>query len=169
MKFVVYRGTETFGKLTDLFGRVVDCRNAAVKFSQSLGFEGFSSYSNTLHTRIHSFVSKVKPNGYKNLGDGIYPKSTKANKELIASIEALPYVTQKELCDILNFQWQVIRMRAYSQPGVEKCEDFAIIDVSDECKYEPPSDLQELRMSEYHELKSQLERGREAKDVKAAA
>src|ERR1051326_1161348 len=97
MKFVAYKGSDTYAKLDELFNRITDCQNRAVEFSKSLGFEGFSSYPHTLYTRIHSFIGKTKPEGYKSMGEGFYPKATKANAELIAQINALPFVKQDEL------------------------------------------------------------------------
>jgi hypothetical protein len=65
---------------------------------------GDSFYCNTAAGGVVSFLIKEKPNGWKNYGQGYFPKNTKANKELLEEIHALPFIEYEAVNKIIGFK-----------------------------------------------------------------
>lgn len=170
MKFVARKGTESFEKLTALRSDIDLAKKAAHDLTEALGFESHYSYNDVCGTGIASFASKTQPEGYKRMSRGFFPKATKANKPLLDRINALPKVRKSDIGHALNYSMQTYAsghgIGISTCPGIQWGTEFCLIDVHDDVKWpDRPADLEELRQSEYFELKAELERETEGEKV----
>jgi len=159
MKFKVLKGTETYNKLQAFQEKSKELRKIALDFANSLGFEEYIENQKHRAGGISAFVSREKKEGYKQVftrhrSNLIFPKTTKANKELIAKIEALPVITDDEYNSIIGFKsdfygLQFIRAFGYRRVNIKDCY---LIDLSGVTKYTPKPDMIEILESEYISL-----------------
>jgi hypothetical protein len=159
MKFKVLKGTETYNKLQAFQEKGNEVRKIALDFANSLGFEEYIENQKHRVGGISAFVSREKKEGYKQVftrhrSNLIFPKTTKANKELLAKIEALPVITDDEYNSIIGFKsnfYELNFVRAFGYRKSNK-EDCYLIDLSGVTKYTPKPDMIEILESEYISL-----------------
>jgi hypothetical protein len=169
MKYKVEKGTKLFEKLDALGDRMMEVNKAAFTLVKEMGFKEF-------HTAGTGFVfaggisavrSKTKPEGYvyafgPSEREAFFPKKNKANKELLAKIEALPIIKADELNTLVNFDPfadtpAVTRTGGRNisfHPGISWGKEYILIEVSHhyEESYKPAKDMIEITTSEYQKL-----------------
>lgn len=114
MYFKIDKATELYTKLKEIQVKMKAANNAAYKLAKELGFEQWRSKADMLIAGgIVSLYSKdgSKPDGYRytygsDMPNDVFPKKTKANKEILSKIEALPTVSSYDYTDIINYDWR---------------------------------------------------------------
>lgn len=161
MKFKILKGTKTFHKLKDLKAKMQKCNIQAADLSKELGGSTDGTYLGKGYDCISGGLSGIKmetkPNGWKNASkkyEGFYiPKINKANQELLDRIEALETVKYEDLNAVVGFEMQARGMRWFNCPGVHWTKEYVLLDVQNECEFNPNSDMIEILESEYMKLK----------------
>lgn len=164
MKFKVLKGTPLFDKLNSLGEEMTEYNKAAFDLVKKLGYTRMRGKSNVLAGGISSIEIKGgKPVGWRNAYSGVrdeyFPAKLKANKMLLAEIDALPVVEYDDLNKILNFDWRTSSSRNISfHPGIHWGKKEILIDVSRHyTSYKPVKGMIEILESEYMKLVKKLE------------
>lgn len=156
MKYKVLKGTDLFKKLDALRQRMTDCNNAAFDLVKEIGYKKMRGKNMVLAGGISTIeIPGGQPNGWRKnhwgLKDEYYPKKNKANKELLARIEALPVVEYEELNEILKFDSHDSDSNKMSfHPGVYFEKKEILIDISRHYRrYKPVKGMIEILESEF--------------------
>jgi len=156
MKFKVLKGSDLYKKLDAVRKRIAECNNAALDLVNKLGYKKLRGKTSVLAGGISSIeILGGKPEGWRDNYWGVrneyFPKKNKANKELLASIDALPIVEYDELNNILNFNWHASETRHISfHPGIYWRKKEILISVSENYNnYKPVKGMIEILESEF--------------------
>ena len=170
MKFIIRKDTETFKRLKELFAEVAVAKEKVLEFAEKHGFDNVGTRTN-LMAGFSAFGSKVKPDWCRKVGDGyFYPKSIKANKDVLEEIETLPRIGTGRMNEIIGFESQYV---TGNRPGIFRRDsvgyangpEYILIDVGEGVKYDPRPDMEELKVSEFQKLWSNVKAEHEAEKV----
>lgn len=169
MKYKILKGTELFNKLVAIEKKCKDAVDAADAFAKTIGAVGVYSRRSRQVGGVGAFRFPydappdkkfwMQPDRH-NTSDAYYPRSGKAKKirqndELHDKISKLPVVEYKEINEVIGFKDQWVGFTNYITYGLEVNDDYALIEVGDECAYEPLPGMIEITISEYNKLKNQ--------------
>jgi hypothetical protein len=163
MYFIVRKGSALYDKFQKLREDMKSAHAAAKKLAKELGAEAIRGSSLGLAGGISSFVfpeGTPKPKNWKRIiyGDWEYfPSKFKANAELLARIEALPVVKEKELNDIVAYNWRKCAGNRISfHPEVHFLSDSVLVQTHSEIypSYKPVAGMEEILESEFLKLKN---------------
>lgn len=112
MYYKVDKTTELYAKLKEVQAKMKAANKAAHKLATELGFEKWRGESNmVIAGGIVSLYAETKPEGYSytygsKMPNDFFPKKIKANKEILAKIEALPIVDSFDFTDLIKYDWR---------------------------------------------------------------
>jgi len=154
MYFKVEKGTETFKKIDEMMDKFVDYNKQAHKLVKELGYDAFGTSHRGVAGGISCINASEKPDGFKQVGKSYqclyYPKAN--NKKIIEQIKDLPILSYDEYNETIGFKEQYQGLTHYSAFGLITGDDIYLIEIADDCKYEPLNDMVELLGSEYKKL-----------------
>jgi len=160
MYFKVEKGTETFKKIDEMMDKFVDYNKQAHKFVEELGYDAFGTSHRGVAGGISCINASEKPDGYKQVGKPYqclyYPKAN--NKKLLEQMAKLPILTYDEYNETIGFKEQFTGLAHHRAFGLITTDDMYLIEVDDDCEYEPKSDMVELLGSEYKKLVAEAEK-----------
>lgn len=166
MKFKVSKSSPLFKKLESIKLKVKEADKAATTLASSLGFNEHYPKRFVLAGGIEAFhkAGISKPDGFayaygaKNK-EAFFPKKTKANKELLDKIAALPVVENHELNSILKFNGNKSKeftktggRRVCFHPEVHFGKGYFLIGIPEYIDYKPVKGMTEITTSQYHKL-----------------
>lgn len=150
MKYKILKGTDTFSKLEVLQQRIKETNKQVSDFCKKQGGTGdWLLRSDFLAGFPVGVEFKVKPNGWKNTRDHGFYLPAKANKLVLTEFDSLPSIDKSELNDIVGFKRQTNENRYYGSPGIQIHNEFALLNVSNDCKFTPNEDMVEILESEF--------------------
>jgi hypothetical protein len=156
MKYKILKGTALFEALAALEKRrkemIAQIRQVVVT---EMGFHDFAFRSDYLAGCQAVQVEGEKPDGWKKIGGKFdrYYWPLASNKAALEKLNALPSMPCKELNDIVKFGFQVTgSLNVYDRPGWVQGEEYALINVGEDCKYTPLPDMIEIKASEFKKL-----------------
>lgn len=169
MYFKIDKDSELYLKLKEVQVKMKEANQAAYKLANELGFKQWRGDSNmTIAGGIQSLYSETKPDGYaytygSSSPNDFFPKKTKANKEILAKIEALPTVSSFDLTDLINYDWRKCseetgerygQKRVLFTPGLSFPKNGEVlIHIPDWItKYKPVKCMIEITQTEYNKL-----------------
>lgn len=163
MKFKILKGTELFNKLKALQLKCQNANKAAFDLAGEFGSKEIlpSPSINVIAGGLSGMKLDAPPAGWKLASKyhytTYYPKRTKANKDLIERIEALPKIKTEELNEIIGynpFNRSEDERRISFCPGVYwHYEDFILVSVAEYVEYTPVADMIEITVSEFNKLR----------------
>lgn len=165
MKYKIVKGTETFNKLLRLKEEIKRVNKEASDVVKKLGAEKYCKKNGKLVGGIGGIQFDSKPEGYKVIGkewqNFYYPKVS--NKKDLKLIENLPTIDYDALNSIIGFNGpQTIETNNgifwINTVGLIWGDDYVLIDIDDECEFEPNKDTVEILGSEYITLKSKIKK-----------
>lgn len=169
MYFKVDKKSDLYDKLKVIQIRMKVANKASLDLATRLGFKQWRGESNmTIAGGIVSFYSKAKPDGYRytygsDMPNDFFPKKIKANKELLAKIEALPTVSSFDFTDLIKYDWRKCseetgvrhgQKRVLFTPGLSFPKNGEILINVPEwiTKYKPVLGMIEILSTEYNTL-----------------
>lgn len=144
--------------------KILSANKEAGKLAKEMGFKQWRQRSMKLAGGIESLYADKKPEGFaytygsKEPND-FFPKKIKANKEILAKIDALPVVLHGELNNLINYDWRA--STSFNKNGGQQIcfstgilfkKNFVLIDWPEYVKYKPVKGMTEITFSEYQTL-----------------
>lgn len=168
MKFKVLRGTLLFEKLVNIQTRCDEAVLAADELGEKLG--GTHVYSRKRinvaggieairfsHGNEPDKELWLKPDRHNN-PQLFFPRNSakckKLNSDVLKQINSLPVVSIKEINDVIEFKDHWVGFSNFITYGLHIHKDYALIEVSEWCNYKPITDMIEIKISEFEELKA---------------
>lgn len=160
MKFKINKGTPLFEKLTTIHAKMKACSIAAKAMANKYGWETWWQGSYCAAGGISGIQLPEKPDGWKlanarHSHSMFYPKAIRANRELLAELDALPTVKVEEISAALDYGLQMgPRLQISRCPGVVWFDDYILIDSPDWLDWKPKGG-EEILVSEYKKLNAE--------------
>lgn len=158
MFYKTNKGTTLFNNLVELKSKIDIANEAAKNMVKSMGHENFL-LSHQLAGGIEGIEIKTgRPDGWKKVyiskyNDVYMPQNIKKNKEILAQIAELPTVKERELTDMIGYDWLSLckNNRISFYPATSWRDDAVYFKVS-ECAsaYTPCDEMIEITASEYN-------------------
>jgi len=158
MYFKTEKGSETFDKLDNVWRKINDFDKQANDLVIELGYTKYGRSNIGIGGGISCIYSKTKPEGFKTVGkiyqNLIYPKAS--NKKLLKRFKELPIVSLDEYNDAIGFKPQFKGLTHYKNYGSKRVGELFIVEVPDNCNFQPPLGMVEILNSEYKALKEKV-------------
>jgi hypothetical protein len=166
MKFKVLKGTKLFDELNKVQEELAAAHRASKVIVKELGFKEWHKQSFCLGGGISAFRSKTKPDGYAFAyadrdREAIFPKKTKANKEILERIKNLPIIDYDRLNKLIKFDWRKSMkgngkggLHTSFAPGIAWRKEAVVLDIDEayDDTYKPIKDMIEITTSEFKKL-----------------
>lgn len=158
MKFKILKNSPLFKELKDIEAKCREVNRAAGKLAKKHGAKEWLSNRHYLAGGIAGFQLDKKPENWKQIykdhfENCYFPKSCKANKELLEEISKLPKVEIDTLNKALGFKFQFVGSKVYYSPGVRWNKNYILVEIGENAKYKPKKGMIEITYSEYEKLK----------------
>lgn len=158
MKFKILKSSPLFKQLKDVEEKCREVNRVAGKLAKKHGAKEWVSSGRNLAGGLAGFQFDKKPENWKQVykehfENCYYPKSCKANKELLEEISKLPIVNAEVVNKILGFKFQFVGLKVCYQPGIQWNKNYILVDIHEGAKYKSKKGMKEITYSEYEKLK----------------
>jgi hypothetical protein len=161
MYYKTLKGSDTYKNFDKLQQDIMAVTKAAFALVEELGYESYIDKRMACAGGISGIQIAEKPKGWKRVyqkhyDDVYFPSDIKANKELLAKIEALPYVNFTQLNDCVGYKEQTLGTTWMYKIGCSWHDDYVLFTVNDKARFTPPADCTEITVTEYNKLSEKV-------------